>query len=62
MYEERLHYLKKEVERKAACMMKSNHIHPGVIHELRAEAVRRNRRLEEMSIGFFAFEDAMERN
>ena len=61
MYEERLNYFKKEVESEGGHVhvMKSNHIHPGVIHELRAEAVRRNRRLEEMSIGFFAFEDAM---
>ena len=60
MYEERLNYFKEvESEGGHVHVMKSNHIHPGVIHELRAEAVRRNRRLEEMSIGFFAFEDAM---
>ena len=61
MYAERLTYFKEKVEGEGGSVhvMQSDHIHPGVIHELRIEAARRNRRLEEMSIGFFAFEDAM---
>ncbi|OUX36635.1 MAG: hypothetical protein CBE26_04945 [Kiritimatiellaceae bacterium TMED266] len=61
MYKERLHFFTLQMEKDGGHVhvMQSDHIHPGVIRELRAEAANRNRRLEELSLGFFAYTDNM---
>ncbi|MGB0416575.1 MAG: substrate-binding domain-containing protein [Coraliomargarita sp.] len=61
MYEERLqaitHYM--EADGGKVTILRSSRMQNSVIDELREIAAKRNRKLQELSIGFFAFQDTM---
>lgn len=62
MYRERLDAFQEfmEMDGGSVTVLRSTEaMHPAVLEELRAHTRQRNRRLEEMSIGVFAYQDAM---
>ena len=62
MYEERLSALREFMKRGGGSVHEletAETMGPGVIRELRAMAAKRGRRLEELSVGFFAYQDEM---